>query len=61
MGFDTAPRLTIEAKLLGLKLDLNENVQHKNEPWFVGSVEEAHAHLGDLAEKFWKEGLVIEP
>jgi len=34
MGFDTCPRLTIEAKLLDCELILNENVQHKEEPWF---------------------------
>lgn len=60
-GFDTAPRLTIEAKLLGLNLDLNDNVQHKNEPWFTGSVEDAYAYLKDLPTRFWKEGMVIDP
>lgn len=34
-GFDTCPRLVVEAKLLGLKLDLNNNVQHKDEEWFT--------------------------
>tara|TARA_R110000796_G_scaffold60220_13_gene139058 strand:- start:8304 stop:9914 length:1611 start_codon:yes stop_codon:yes gene_type:complete len=33
-GYDTCPRITIEAKLLECELILNENVQHKNEPWF---------------------------
>lgn len=33
-GFDTCPRIVIEAKLLGCKLDLNDNVLHKNEAWF---------------------------
>lgn len=32
-GFDTAPRLVIEAACLGLELDLNENVQIKDEEW----------------------------
>ena len=33
-GSDTCPRLVIEAKLLGCKLVLNENVQHIDEEWF---------------------------
>jgi len=33
-GWDTCPRLVIEAKLLGCKLVLNENVQHRDEEWF---------------------------
>lgn len=33
-GGDTCPRMVIEAKLLGCKLQLNENVQHKDESWF---------------------------
>lgn len=53
-GFDTNPRITIEAKLLGLDLDLNENVQQKDEPWFTGSREECLEHLKNLADNFWK-------
>jgi len=34
-GADTCPRMVIEAKLLGCKLELNENVQHKDEEWFA--------------------------
>jgi intein/homing endonuclease len=33
-GKDTCPRMTIEAKLLGCDLVLNDFVQHKNEEWF---------------------------
>ncbi len=33
-GFDTCPRLTIEAKILGCELILNKNVQQKDESWF---------------------------
>lgn len=54
-GFDTNPRLTIEAKLLGLELDLNENVQQKDEAWFSGSVDECYRHLEDLPFKFWRD------
>ena len=56
-GFDTNPRLTIEAKLLGLELDLNENVQQRGEEWFEGSREDCLKHLEGLPEKFWKEVL----
>lgn len=34
-GGDTCPRMVIEAKLLGCKLELNDNVQHKDEEWFA--------------------------
>jgi len=33
-GNDTCPRMTIEAKLLGCNLVLNDFVQHKDEDWF---------------------------
>lgn len=35
LGGDTCPRTVIEAKLLGCDLVLNENVLHKDEPWFA--------------------------
>jgi hypothetical protein len=53
-GFDTCPRLVIEAKLLGLQLDLNDNVQHKNEEWFSSNVEECEKYLEGRADYFWK-------
>lgn len=34
-GGDTCPRMVIEAKLLGCKMQLNENVQHAKEEWFA--------------------------
>lgn len=34
-GADTCPRMVIEAKLLGCKLQLNDNVQHRDEEWFA--------------------------
>ena len=33
-GGDTCPRMVIEAKLLGCKLHLNDNVEHAKEIWF---------------------------
>lgn len=58
---DTAPRITIEAKLLGLELDLNENVQHKDEDWFKnGDIKETMAYLRSRPSFFWNniEGIV---
>ena len=34
-GWDTCPRLVIEARLLGCKLEINDNVQHRDEEWFA--------------------------
>ena len=54
-GGDTCPRMVIEAKLLGCKLQLNEDVQHKNEEWFdtddLASIEE---YLTTAPDLFWK-------
>ncbi len=55
-GFDTAPRITIEAKVMGLELDLNSNVQHKDEPWFTGSPEDCLKELQGRAARFWEDG-----
>lgn len=53
-GSDTCPRMIIEAKLLGCELILNENVQHKDEPWF-NSADSIYKYLYDRTEKFWHE------
>lgn len=54
-GGDTCPRMVIEAKLLGCKLHLNDNVQHKDEEWFatddLGSIEE---YLYAARDLFWR-------
>jgi hypothetical protein len=42
---DTCPRVTIEAKLMGLDLVTNENSQHAREPWFSLPPEEMANHL----------------
>tara|TARA_B100000085_G_scaffold283356_1_gene313839 strand:- start:7492 stop:9117 length:1626 start_codon:yes stop_codon:yes gene_type:complete len=57
-SFDTCPRTVIEAKLLDCQLILNENVQHKDEPWFTGSKEEVLQYLTNRASFFWEK--VIE-
>lgn len=54
-GFDTCPRLVVEAKLLGLQLDLNDNVQHRNEPWFSGSLDDTLSYLKTSGSRFWSK------
>jgi len=53
-GYDTCPRLVIEAKLLGLDLIINDNVQHKNEEWF-NTKESAFSYLENRKDIFWEE------
>jgi hypothetical protein len=53
-GFDTCPRIVVEAKLLGLCLDLNENVQHKEEYWFkTSSTNDTVEYLRTRPKIFW--------
>ncbi len=53
-GWDTCPRMVIEAKLLGCELVLNENVQHKDEIWFTSDDEfDTQAYLYAARERFW--------
>lgn len=53
-GFDTCPRLVVEAKLLGLELNLNDNVQHKEENWFKdASVSATVEYLRSRPSVFW--------
>jgi hypothetical protein len=52
---DTCPRVTIEAKLMGLNLHLNQNVLSKDDPWFAGTPEDCDAYLRTRASFFWKE------
>ena len=53
-GGDTCPRFTIEAKLLGCDLILNENVQHKNEQWFE-TRESCLTYMRTRTSVFWNE------
>jgi hypothetical protein len=53
LGGDTCPRLVIEARLLGCKLVLNDNVQHKDEKWFSDSVENCFSYLLENKNQFW--------
>ena len=53
-GGDTCPRTVIEAKLLGCKLHLNDNVQHKDEEWFSDVLMfDTEAYLYAARDKFW--------
>lgn len=54
-GADTCPRMVIEAKLLGCKLELNDDVQHKDEEWFATEdLQSIHDYLYTAPELFWK-------
>jgi len=54
-GGDTCPRLVIEAKLLGCKLHLNDNVEHATEDWFShpSDMTELESYLYATREVFW--------
>ena len=52
-GGDTCPRFTIEAKILGCDLILNDNVQHKDEPWFE-TEESTIEYMYERPDIFWE-------
>ena len=53
-GGDTCPRMVIEAKILGCELQLNENVQHKDEEWFdTDDLELTESYLYAARDRFW--------
>ena len=55
-GPDTCPRLTIEAKLLGCELELNNKVLHKGEKWFdTNDIESIESYLRNVPNVFWEE------
>ncbi|MFA6049672.1 MAG: hypothetical protein WC761_00475 [Candidatus Paceibacterota bacterium] len=56
-GFDTCPRLVVEAKLLGLALDINSNVQHMNEAWFAAPIGITVKYLLLSNDRFWSKVL----
>lgn len=55
LGGDSCPRLVIEAKLLGKDLILNDNVLHKDEEWFNGSIAHAEEYLQTRPIIFWNK------
>ena len=53
-GGDTCPRMVIEAKLLGCKLHINENVQHGDEEWFkTEDLQAIEEYLYSARKLFW--------
>ena len=55
-GEDTCPRLVIEAKLLGCDLEMNDNVQHKDEKWFdTDNLESIEKYLKNVPNRFWRK------
>lgn len=59
-GSDTCPRMVIEAKLLGCKLILNENVQHADERWFdTDMLLSIQQYLSHSPKKFWDKVTAI--
>ncbi len=52
-GYDTCPRLAIEAKLLGCELQTNEYVQHRDEEWFNKPNDEIVKYLRTRKDYFW--------
>jgi glycosyltransferase involved in cell wall biosynthesis len=52
-GADTCPRMVIEAKLLGCKLQLNDFVQHKDEEWFTAPIPDIEEYLYASKKLFW--------
>ena len=55
LGMDTCPRMVIEAKLLGCKLHINDNVQHASEEWFdTDNFQEIEEYLYASRDLFWK-------
>ena len=55
LGGDTCPRVVIEAKLLGLELDINEHVQHAKESWFKLSLDEIESYILNGHNRFWSK------
>lgn len=56
LGGDTCPRTVIEAKLLGCELILNDNVLHKDEPWFAtDDIRETVDWITLGPKRFWSE------
>lgn len=54
-GMDTCPRMVIEAKLLGCRLHINDNVQNRHEEWFdTDKLLEIEEYLYGARELFWR-------
>lgn len=55
-GYDTCPRLVIEAKILGAEIRTNSFVQHISEPWFY-NLESIFEWLLKSPAMFWADTL----
>lgn len=53
-GYDTCPRITIEAKLLGCSVILGDYVQHREENWY-STIETIEDHMKSRPKEFWNE------
>ena len=53
LGGDTCPRIVIEAKLLGIDLLINDNVQHQTEAWWSKDLDGIESYLLDGHNRFW--------
>jgi len=54
-GDDTCPRLVIEAKLLGCKIETNDKVLHMEEKWFkTDNLDKIESYLRKISKNFWK-------
>lgn len=51
---DTCPRLTIEARLLGLDLIINDNCQHTTEDWWGYEIPDIIKYINSRPSHFWK-------
>ena len=51
-GGDTCPRITIEARLLGADVIVNDNVQHAKEDWYQTS-ETCLEYVKKTSQRFW--------
>jgi len=54
---DTCPRVTIEAKLMGMNLIANDNCQHITEKWFGFDINDMANYLITIPQRF--QGLVF--
>ena len=52
---DTCPRITIEARYMGLKVITNEFSQHIGEEWWQGTDEEAFSFTKSRPKFFWEK------
>lgn len=52
---DTCPRVTLEARVMGLNVMTNDNVLQKRDQWYASSAEDCEAYLRSRASFFWEQ------